>query len=102
MNLLPFGQLDGGHIAYSVFGPRARFVSMATLGVTLILVVVSLSWVSMAVIMIAMAVFLGFRHPTVIDEHEPLDPRRRLVAFFALVIFVLCFTPVPIETFLGK
>jgi len=102
MNLLPFGQLDGGHIAYSVFGPRARFVSMATLGVTVILVVVSLSWISMAVIMIAMAVFLGFRHPTITDEHEPLDPRRRVVAFLALLIFVLCFTPVPIETFLGK
>jgi len=102
MNLLPFGQLDGGHIAYSVFGPRARFVSMATLGITVILVVVSVSWISMAVIMIAMAIFLGFRHPTIIDEHEPLDPRRRVVAFLALLIFVLCFTPVPIETFLGK
>jgi membrane-associated protease RseP (regulator of RpoE activity) len=102
MNLLPFGQLDGGHIAYSVFGPRARFVSMATLGVTVILVVVSFSWISMAVIMMAMAWFLGFRHPAIIDEHEPLDSRRRMVAVLALVIFVLCFTPVPIETFLGK
>jgi hypothetical protein len=40
----------------------------------------------------------GFRHPRIIDEHEPLDPRRRLVAIVALIIFVICFTPVPIDT----
>ncbi len=56
----------------------------------------------MAVIMLAMAFFLGLRHPRVIDDGTPLDGRRRLVAVLALVIFVLCFTPVPIETFFGK
>jgi len=52
--------------------------------------------------MLAMAVFLGLRHPTVVDEGTPLDPNRRIVAIIALVIFVLCFTPVPIQFFLGK
>ena len=102
MNLLPFGQLDGGHIAYAVFGPRARYISMATLAATLLLVVRSFSWISMAIIMLAMAFFLGLRHPTVVDEGTPLDSNRRIVAIIALVIFVLCFTPVPIQFFLKK
>jgi len=98
LNLLPFGQLDGGHISYSVFGPKSRYVSMATLAVALGLTVWSFSWISMAVMMTVMAWFLGFGHPRIIDEHEPLDSRRRLIAIVALIIFILCFTPVPIET----
>lgn len=98
LNLLPFGQLDGGHISYAAFGRRARYVSMATLAVALGLTVWSLSWISMTIMMTAMAWFLGFGHPRIIDEHEPLDPKRRTVAVLALVIFILCFTPVPIET----
>lgn len=97
LNLMPFGQLDGGHIAYAAFGRKARYISMATLGVALLLTIWSLSWISMAIMMAAMAFFLGFGHPHVIDEHERLDPKRTMVAILALVIFVLCFTPVPIE-----
>ena len=98
LNLLPFGQLDGGHISYAWFGRKSRFVSMATLAIALGLTIWSLSWISMAVMMTAMAWFLGFGHPTVIDEYEPLDTRRRAIAIAALVIFILCFTPVPIDT----
>jgi len=48
--------------------------------------------------MLAMLLFLGPRHPRVIYEHEPLEPGRRWVAVLALIIFILCFTPVPIDT----
>jgi membrane-associated protease RseP (regulator of RpoE activity) len=101
LNLLPFGQLDGGHIAYAALGRRAWLVSVGTLATTLLLTLRSSSWISIAVIMLAMAFFLGLRHPTVAAGEEPLDGRRRLVAVFALVMFVLCFTPVPIDTFFG-
>ena len=101
LNLLPFGQLDGGHIAHAVFGPRARFVSIATLLVTLSLTFASWSWLSMAIMMLVMAFFLGVRHPRVIDDGVPLDAGRRLIALAALVIFVISFTPVPIEIFIG-
>jgi len=102
MNLLPFGQLDGGHIAYAVFGPRARYISVATLLATVLLVFKSTSWISMAIIMLAMAFFLGVRHPSIIDEGAPLDANRKIVALAALLIFVLCFTPVPIQFFFGQ
>ena len=97
LNLLPFGQLDGGHISYSVFGAKSRYVSMATLAIAVGLTVWSLSWISMTIMMTVMAWFLGFGHPRIIDEHEPLGSRRRLIAIVALIIFLLCFTPVPIE-----
>ncbi|HEY7473661.1 MAG TPA: site-2 protease family protein [Vicinamibacterales bacterium] len=101
LNLLPFGQLDGGHIVYSVLGRRSWYVSAATLVAAIVLTFVSLSWILMAVMMLVMAVFLGFRHPRILDEHVPLDAGRMIVAFLALVIFVVCFTPVPISWFVS-
>jgi membrane-associated protease RseP (regulator of RpoE activity) len=102
LNLLPFGQLDGGHIMYAVLGKSAARVSVATVAVTALLTFHSMSWLMTTVMMLGMAYFLGFRHPRIVDEDIPLDGRRRLVAIGALVIFILCFTPVPIETFFGK
>ena len=102
LNLMPFGQLDGGHVVYSLLGRRAAAVSVATLMVAALLTTRSLSWVSVMVMMLVMAVVLGLHHPRVIDEDTPLDANRRVLAVFALVMFVLCFTPVPIQTFFGK
>jgi membrane-associated protease RseP (regulator of RpoE activity) len=98
LNLLPFGQLDGGHIAYAVLGRRATLISYGTLILTLGLTVFSSSWAVVALMIVVMFLFLGARHPLVPDDHVPLDTARLWVAFAALVIFVLCFTPAPIET----
>ena len=100
LNLLPFGQLDGGHITYSVFGRRAAAISLATLGIVLLLTFRSMSWISVTVMMLVMAFVVGFRHPRIMDEDTPLDPKRLAVAAFALVMFILCFTPVPVQMFL--
>jgi hypothetical protein len=51
----------------------------------------------MTVMMLVMLVMLGPRHPRVIHEHEPLGTGRNLIALFALIMFILCFTPVPIQ-----
>jgi membrane-associated protease RseP (regulator of RpoE activity) len=101
LNLLPFGQLDGGHIMYAVVGRRAAWLSGLTLLVVVLLTMRSPSWFSMALLMVAMAFFFGFRHPRIIGEHEPLDSRRRVVALVALIVFILCFTPTPIDTLAG-
>ena len=101
LNLLPFGQLDGGHIAYAIFGRRAALISGITLVTAVLLFTFeSSSWFFVALMMVAMAFLLGLRHPRIVDEDTPLDPRRMAVAIIALVIFIICFTPVPIETFL--
>jgi membrane-associated protease RseP (regulator of RpoE activity) len=96
LNLLPFGQLDGGHIAYAVFGRRATAMSVATLGIVMALAFAATSWIAMAVMLSAMAWFTGFRHPAPWDDVTPLSRGRLLVAALAVLIFIGCFTPVPI------
>ena len=102
LNLLPFGQLDGGHVAYALFGRRAWIVSLITLSVTLLLTVLSRAYLLTAIIMLVMAYFLGLRHPAVPDSEAPLDPTRKAVAVLVLLMFVLCFTPVPIVSIFGQ
>jgi membrane-associated protease RseP (regulator of RpoE activity) len=96
-NLLPFGQLDGGHLTYATLGDRSRFVSVATVAVAIAMCFISLSWLLMTLVMVVMLVLLGPRHPRVRDEYEPLGRGRVAVAIAALVIFILCFTPAPID-----
>lgn len=96
LNLLPFGQLDGGHIAYAVLGRRSWLVSVATLGLVITLAWFSQSWIIMAVMLTAMSYFMGFRHPAPLDDHTPLSAGRVLVGLLALAILIGCFTPEPI------
>ena len=97
LNLLPFGQLDGGHITYATLGRWSTPISIATVGSAIAMTFVSVSWAVMTVMMLVMLFTLGPRHPRVIDEHEPIGLERTLIAVFALIMFVLCFTPVPIQ-----
>jgi membrane-associated protease RseP (regulator of RpoE activity) len=92
LNLLPAGQLDGGHILYAVASERHRRMSFA---VALLLVPLAVKfwvgWLIWAVLLVA----IGFRHPPLIDRWEPLDQIRRILAAVALAIFILCFMPAP-------
>ena len=96
-NLLPFSQLDGGHLAYATLGDSSRYVSLVTVAGAVVMAFVSYSWIAMTLMMVAMLVFLGPRHPRVVYEYEPLARGRIGLAIFAIVMFVVCFTPVPID-----
>ena len=96
-NLLPFGQLDGGHLTYATLGDRSSVFSYATVAAAVVMCFISYSWILMTVMMLAMLFLLGPRHPRVIDEHEPLSRGRYVLAVFAFVMFVICFTPAPID-----
>ena len=54
-------------------------------------------WAVVTIMMLAMLIFLGARHPPVMDEYEPLAHGRKGVGVFAIIMFVLCFMPVPID-----
>ena len=97
LNLFPIGQLDGGHISYAVLGPRSTYVTFATVAVAIGLASFASSWIVWTALTIAMLIAFGPRHPRVFDEQVPLDATRRWLALFALVMFVLCFTPAPIR-----
>ena len=97
LNLFPIGQLDGGHISYAVFGRRSTMLTMVMVPCLVGLSFVSTSWVVWTVLTVGMLLVFGPRHPRVIDEEMPLDSSRLWLAAFALLMFVLCFTPAPIQ-----
>lgn len=97
LNLFPIGQLDGGHISYAALGSRSTGITLGGVAVVVGLTFFSLSWLLWAVLMVTMLLVFGPRHPRTLDDHVPLDRRRRLVALATAAIFVLCFTPAPIR-----
>ena len=93
MNLIPVGQLDGGHIAYAMFGRRTRHMSRAVLlGMLALGIWASSMWLMWALILFLL---LGMRHPAPLDYDVPLDRRRRILGMCMRAIFVLTFVPVP-------
>lgn len=100
LNLIPSGQLDGGHAIFAVFGEtvhrwtgRIAFVVMATLSVVALYFFNSPSGFLIAIILFIM---MRIKHPQPIDQ-TPLDAKRKLVALITLVVFVVSFTPFPIR-----
>jgi len=92
LNLLPVGQLDGGHVLYAVFGERSKWVFMAVivaLGLTAIFY--NPGWLLLVILLI----IFGMRHPEPLDTETPLDGPRKALAFVILLIFLLSFTPAP-------
>jgi membrane-associated protease RseP (regulator of RpoE activity) len=93
LNLLPLSQLDGGHILYAALGSRQRRLARP---LWVVLVAAGFLWPGWWLWSVIVLVF-GLRHPPVDDENLPLDRRRRWVAALALLLLVLCFTPVPLQ-----
>jgi membrane-associated protease RseP (regulator of RpoE activity) len=92
LNLIPIGQLDGGHVAYALWGRRQRTMAMVFVPILLVLGFVGWpGWLLWAV----MAGLFGIGHPPVMDPHVPLGRNRTIVGWVALVVFVLTFVPVP-------
>lgn len=122
INLLPIGQLDGGHLARAVFGDRHEVWSRrlhlampivgallaAGMGARALAAGRSLSssleyashgglpWLTWSLLLLLMRRSAGEYHPAV--EDTPLDPSRRRLAFCVAVLFVLIFTPVPFRS----
>ncbi len=121
LNLIPIGTLDGGHLAYALFGRRQWAASYFILGGILFLgitvhwiwitfplfltVAISLVWMIMkrtgrtGARLIDYWKGLLLKHPPVPDE-SPLDPGRRLLGWVCLIVFLLCFIPAPLRAFI--
>ena len=92
LNLIPIGQLDGGHIAYALFGKKHdsiakwAFLPMIPLGF------LSKNWILWAILIF---VFIKFKHPPVVDETAPLMPFQKWLGYISIAIFILTFIPIP-------
>ena len=92
LNLLPIGQLDGGHVAYALWGSRQRIMAFVIVPILVVLGYVGWpGWWLWAF----MAGLWGFGHPPVRDPHELLGRKRIIVGWIAIAVFVLTFAPVP-------
>lgn len=99
-NLLPIGQLDGGHIAYAFLGRRARWVSRIMIGLMAVMgLFFHVTWLVFAAVILVfeLKTKMGFSHPPVVDEGAPLGRRRTILGVLVLLIFILVFIPAPTD-----
>ncbi len=104
MNMIPVGQLDGGHISYAMFGEKHRSVSHAAFGALLLMgaagflpmagIETSFGWSGWIFWSLILLFFIKLYHPPVEDETE-LDPNRRMIGWIAFGILLLSFSPTP-------
>ena len=100
LNLLPVGQLDGGHVTFAIFGRQGHRVIAVICYLSIIALALYTirggiwNWVVYAVILTLM---LRVGHPPVVDDRQPLGPVRNLIAVIGLIVFILSFMPFPIS-----
>lgn len=100
LNLLPVGQLDGGHVIYALFPRRHRTIATLFVVSCVLMLVVPLAlghnpwwgWLLWSVLLVA----LGLGHPATVDRDTPLNPRRAVAAWLTVLLFIVTFTPVPL------
>ena len=94
LNLIPIGQLDGGHVIYAVFGPRSVILARIAFGALAgFCIVVGYHFL----VFLILLWFMGLRHGPTLHDALPLGPARTKVAVLLAAMFVLCFVPVPIS-----
>lgn len=93
LNLLPIGQLDGGHVLYSLIGERAKQFYLPVIALLAALTIFTNGGLLLILLLL---VLFGRTHAVPLDNVTQLDPRRRMLAIATLVIFALVFVPVPL------
>lgn len=97
LNLLPAGQLDGGHIVRALFGEKTRYIGIATVVIMFFLGFVFNYFGYVFLIVIIMVLGGGLSHPPPLNDVTKLDRKRIMVGVLALIIFVGSFHPAPIQ-----
>ncbi|GAB4434983.1 MAG: site-2 protease family protein [Anaerolineae bacterium] len=95
MNLLPVGQLDGGHVVYSLIGDKARLLGMVLVG---IMVAAGIFWWTGWLVWAFLTFFIiGVNHPPPLNDLVPLDTGRKIIAWVMIAFFVILFMPNPLQ-----
>lgn len=92
INLLPAGQLDGGHVARGLLGEKAKYLSYATVGLLLVLGLFYTGWLIFAMLIL----FLGLRHPAPLNDVSKLTRRTKVLGVVTLAILLVTFSPIPL------
>ena len=95
LNLLPIGQLDGGHIAYAMLGNKQGLVGWISLGALFPLSFLSLNWLVWGLLIFLL--MRSAKHPPIQDILTPLSKKNKYIGYLCLLIFILCFIPTPFQ-----
>ena len=107
LNMMPVGQLDGGHISYTMFGDKHKYVAYVVFGLLVFFGLAGLlplaginvtfgstNWLVWAILILTI---IKIKHPPIISNaEEPLDFKRTILGWFSFFIFVVSFCPIPI------
>jgi membrane-associated protease RseP (regulator of RpoE activity) len=95
LNLLPIGQLDGGHISHALVGSRSRWVAGALFGGLAIFCMVTrtITWIPLLLFLL----YFGIRHPQMGNDGEPLGRGRVAIGILLGVVFVVCISLIPVK-----
>jgi membrane-associated protease RseP (regulator of RpoE activity) len=99
LNLIPIGQLDGGHVLYSLLGSRARLLYFPLMAIMTFLVIFSNGSLLLLLILLF---FLGRAYAVPLDDITPLSRNHRWLAIGTLLVFFLVFVPIPLSTYTGN
>lgn len=94
MNLLPVGQLDGGHVVRGLLGKRANIIDYIFVALLFGLGFVYEGWWILAIFVI----LIGLTHPPALDDYSKIPVRDIALGLIALVMFIITFTPIPIAS----
>ena len=95
LNLLPVGQLDGGHISYAMFGKKQNYIARLSLIALAFLSFFSLNWLIWGLLIFFLMRFTD--NPPVSDFNTPLSKGNKLIGYSCLFIFIICFIPAPFK-----
>lgn len=92
INLLPAGQLDGGHVVRGLFGDKAKYLSYATVGLLLVLGLYYSGWLIFAMLIL----FLGLRHPAPLNDVSGISNKTKVLGVVTMAILLVTFSPIPL------
>ncbi|MFQ5629937.1 MAG: site-2 protease family protein [bacterium] len=94
LNLLPIGQLDGGHVIYALFGERSRYIYPVVLSAFIVVAILFyIGWIPLILLLL----FFRIEHPPTLDPSTGLDVARKYLAVVIFIIFALSFTIIPFQ-----
>jgi len=93
LNLMPIGQLDGGHISYALLGEKAKYVAIGAFIALALLNFYSTNWILWTILILLV---IRLKHPPTLNDNIELDSNRRTLAWTSYVMFVTCFSPMPL------
>ena len=95
LNLLPIGQLDGGHIAYAMLGDKQNIIGKLAFLLLIPLSFFSINWLIWGILLLLL--MRSVKHPPIQDIHVPLSYKDKRIGYACLIIFILCFIPAPFK-----